>query len=163
MLYWDKYIAPSKKLEGKKKVFDNNIYTFDIETTSFINLYGEIYPAIKYDSLNDKEKEDSVAGAFMYIWQFGINDTVYYGRTWEELKKFLSLINKDIPEKKYLFIHNFAFEFQFMKSHFKFSEVMARKSHKVMTAFMDDYNFIVKCSYFMSNTRLENLPKVFNC
>lgn len=161
MLYWDKYIAPSKKLEGKKKVFDNNIYTFDIETTSFINLYGEIYPAIKYDLLNDKEKEDSVAGAFMYIWQFGINDTVYYGRTWEELKKFLSLINKDIPEKKYLFIHNFAFEFQFMKSHFKFSEVMARKSHKVMTAFMDDYNFIVKCSYFISNTRLENLPKVF--
>ena len=162
MLYWDKYIAPSKKLEGKKKVFDNNIYTFDIETTSFINLYGEIYPAVYYDKLSDKEKEDSVAGAFMYIWQFGINDIVYYGRTWEELKKFLSLINKDIPEKKYLFIHNFAFEFQFMKSHFKFSEVMARKSHKVMTAFMDDYNFIVKCSYFMSNTRLENLPKVFN-
>ena len=68
------------------------------------------------------------------------------GRKIPSLKSIkVSLINKDIPEKKYLFIHNQAFEFQFMKSVFNFSDVMARKSHKVMTSFMDDYNFIVGC------------------
>ena len=162
MLYWTQYIAPTKKIEGKKKKFDNNIYTFDIESTSYIVLDGIVYPAIKYKDIDDKEKDRCIKGSLMYVWQFGINDIVYYGRTWDELKTFLSLINKDIPEKKYLFIHNQAFEFQFMKSVFTFSDVMARKSHKVMTSFMDDYNFIVKCSYFMSNTALENLPKVFN-
>ena len=162
MLYWNKYIAPLKKIEGKKKKFDNNIYTFDIETTSYIVLDDVVYPAIKYNEIDDKEKERCSKCSLMYIWQFGINDTVYFGRTWDELKSFLSLINKDIPETKYLFIHNQAFEFQFMKSVLKFSDVMARKSHKVMTSFLDDYNFIVKCSYFMSNTALENLPKVFN-
>ena len=162
MLYWTKYIAPLKKIEGKKKRFDNNIYTFDIETTSYIVLDDIVYPAIKYNELDDKEKERCSKCSLMYIWQFGINDVVYYGRTWDELKSFLTLINKDIPETKYLFIHNQAFEFQFLKSVLKFSDVMARKSHKVMTSFLDDYNFIVKCSYFMSNTALENLPKVFN-
>ena len=162
MLYWTKYIAPLKKIEGKKKKFDNNIYTFDIETTSYIVLDDIVYSAIKYNELDDKEKERCSKCSLMYIWQFGINDIVYYGRTWDELKSFLTLINKDVPEIKYLFIHNQAFEFQFLKSVFKFSDVMARKSHKVMTSFLDDYNFIVKCSYFMSNTALENLPKVFN-
>ena len=162
MLYWDKYIAPLKKIEGKKKKFDNNIYTFDIETTSYIVLDDVVYPAIKYNEIDDKEKERCSKCSLMYIWQFGINDVVYYGRTWDELKSFLSLINKDIPETKYLFIHNQAFEFQFMKSVLKFTDVMARKSHKVMTSFLEDYNFIVKCSYFMSNTALENLSKVFN-
>lgn len=162
MLYWTKYIAPLKKIEGKKKKFDNNIYTVDIESTSYIVLDDVVYPAIKYNEIDDKEKERCSKCSLMYIWQFGINDVVYYGRTWDELKSFLSLINKDIPEKKFLFIHNQAFEFQFMKSVLKFTDVMARKSHKVMTSFLEDYNFIVKCSYFMSNTALENLPKVFN-
>ena len=42
----------------------------------------------------------------MYIWMFGVNDNVYYGRTWEELKTFLNYINDNIPYTKYLFIHN---------------------------------------------------------
>lgn len=162
MLYWDKYIAPSKKLEGKKNKYDNNIYTFDIESTSYIVLDDIVYPGTKYNDLDEADKERCIKKSLMYVWQFGINDIVYYGRTWDELKSFLTLLNKDIPETKYLFIHNQAFEFQFMKSVFKFEEVMARKSHKVMTSFLPDYNFIVKCSYFMSNSSLENLPKVFN-
>ena len=161
MLYWDKYIAPVKKIAGKKKRFDNNIYTFDIETTSYIILDNQVYPAIKYKDLDDKEKENCKKYGLMYIWMFGINDIVYYGRTWDELKSFLCLINKDIPETKYLFIHNQAFEFQSLKSIFKFEDVMARKSHKVMTSFLSDYNFIVKCSSFISNAALENLPKIY--
>ena len=162
MLYWTNYIAPAKKLEGKNRRYDNNIYTFDIESTSYIVLDKEVYPAIKYNEMDDTDKERCIKKSLMYVWQFGINDIVYYGRTWDELKSFLSMINRDIPELKYLFIHNQAFEFQFLKSVFKFEDVMARKSHKVMTSFLKDYNFIVKCSYFMSNSALENLPKVFN-
>ena len=162
MLYWNNFIAPNKNLLGKKKKYDSNIYTFDIETTSYIIHNGEVYTAIKYNDLDEKEKKECKKYAFMYIWMFGINDLVYYGRTWDELKNFLNLLNDAIPETKYLFIHNQAFEFQFMKSVFNFTDVTARKSHKVMTSFMLDYNIIVKCSYFMSNTALENLPKIFN-
>ena len=83
MLYWTNYIAPAKKLEGKNRRYDNNIYTFDIESTSYIVLDKEVYPAIKYNEMDDTDKERCIKKSLMYVWQFGINDIVYYGRTWD--------------------------------------------------------------------------------
>lgn len=89
---------------NKKKC--DNIFTFDIETTSVIKLEGKIYSAIKYDSLTDEQKENCTSLSSMYIWQLGIDDTVYYGRTWDDLKEFLDIIEKKVPEKKFFFVHN---------------------------------------------------------
>ena len=162
MLYWDKFTHHDPNILGKKKKYDGTIYSFDIETTSYYVLYGRQYKAIDYLKLSEKEKHDSIPMAHMYIWMFGINDQVYYGRTWDELKLFWTRLNEIVPEKKYIFVHNLAFEFQFLKSVFDFEDVMARKSHKVMTAFMPAYNMIFKCSYMMSNCALKYLPKLFN-
>ena len=162
MLYCDKYIKHIGDIKGKRKKFDNTIYTFDIETSSYLMLYGKQIPAINYLELNEKEREDCIFKTCMYIWQFSINDIVYYGRTWDELKEFLYKLNKDVPERKFVFVHNLAFEFQFLKSVFNFEDVTARKSHKVMTAIMSDYNIMLKCSYFLSNCALKDLPDLYN-
>ena len=164
MLYWDKYKEDLHKsnIKGKKICYDTNIYTFDIETSSYFILDGVIHNPKDYLKLTDKEKEKAIKRSHMYIWMFGINDIVYYGRTWNELKIFLKKIDNHIPDIKYLFIHNQAFEFQYLKSNFHFEDVMARKSHKVITSIMRDYNFIIRCSYMMSNVRLAYLPKMFN-
>ena len=164
MEIWYKYDGHDAKIVGKKKKYDNNIYTFDIETTSFITVDGIVYPAVYYDKLTEEDKKTKEIEyyATMYIWQFSINDKVYYGRTWEDLDNFLKLLEVYIPMKKYLFIHNQAFEFQFLKGCFNFSEVMARKSRKVMISKLRDYNFEIKCSYMMSNAALKDLPKLFN-
>ena len=158
---WYKYEGHEKKTLGKRKKIDNNIYTFDIETTSFIKVRNKIYPAIYYDKLTEEDKKDVSYYATMYLWQFGINDKVYYGRTWEELKSFLLVLDAMIPEKKFVFVHNLAFEFQFLKGEFSFNTVFARKSRKVMYAIMNDYNITFKCSYFMSNASLKQLPKLY--
>lgn len=164
MLYWDKFKEENHKpdIKGKRKFYDANIYTFDIETSSYYVLDGEVYPAVKYDNLSDKEKQRAIKRSHMYIWMFGINDIVYYGRTWDELKLFLKRLDEHISDRKYVFIHNLAFEFQFLKSNFHFEEVSARKSHKVITAIMRDYNIMLKCSYMMSNVALKYLPKMFD-
>ena len=162
MEIWYKYEGHEKKTFGKREKIDNNIYTFDIETTSFIKYKGKIYPAIYYDELTEEERKEVSYYSTMYIWQFGINDKVYYGRTWEELRSFLLILDTFIPEKKYVFIHNLAFEFQYLKGEYSFKKVMARKSRKTMYAIMNDYNIIVKCSYFMSNASLKQLPKIYN-
>lgn len=162
MLYWDKYIGHTPKIEGKRRKIDNTIYTFDIETTSYLILDGKQIPAIEYLKLNKEERERCEYRTNMYIWMLGINDVVYYGRYWNELKIFLSEININIPERKIIFVHNLAFEFQFLKSVFHFEEVTARKAHKVMTALMKDYNIMFKCSLMMSNCALRELPKMFN-
>lgn len=162
MQYWNKFDYHEANIVGKKKKFDNTIYSFDIETTSFYVKDYKQCKSITYLCLSDKEKRESIPMTTMYIWMFGINDRVYYGRTWDELKQFLNKLEELVPYQKYVFVHNLAFEFQFLKSVFDFDEVMARKSHKVMTASMSDYKIIFKCSYFMSNCALENLPKLFN-
>lgn len=164
MLYWNKYngVGHEPNIKGKRNLYDTNIYTFDIETSSYYVLDGEVYPAVKYDNLSDKEKQRAIKRSHMYIWMFGINDIVYYGRTWDELKQFLKRLDEHISDRKYVFIHNLAFEFQYLKSNFHFEEVSARKSHKVITAIMRDYNIMLKCSYMMSNVALKYLPKMFD-
>nr|DAJ64314.1 MAG TPA: DNA polymerase B [Bacteriophage sp.] len=162
MIYWTNYITHKPDILGKRKKFDNTIYTFDIETTSYLKLYDHIIPANKYLELSEEERKDCNFNGFMYIWMFSINDIVYYGRTWEEFKDFLKKIDENVPYQKTIFIHNLAFEFQFLKSHFNFKDVIARKKHKPMRASMTDYNFELRCSYLMSNCKLERLPELFN-
>lgn len=162
MLYWDKYNGHDADICGKRKKFDNNVYAFDIETTSYLILDGKQVSASDYLSLTSKEQKRAIKCATMYIWQFSINDIVYYGRTWDELKMFLKRLDTTIPERKFVFVHNLSFEFQFLKSQFHFEEVTARKSHKTMTALMRDYNILFKCSYIMSNCALKYLPDLFN-
>ena len=162
MLYWNNYKNHISDIVGKRKKFDNTIYSFDIETSSYFMLDGKQYNTIDYLKIDEKSKKRCVYGSFMYIWQFSINEVVYYGRTWEEFEMFLKRLEENVPELKIIYVHNLSFEFQFLKSHFHFEDVVARKSHKVMSAFMRDFNIIFKCSYFLSNCALEYLPKVFN-
>lgn len=159
MLYWTEYKGHESNVSGK---VDNNIYSFDIETTSYLDLYGRQVGAWEYLSLSEEEQDASIAKACMYIWQFSINDTVYYGRYWSEFVQFLDRLEENTPETKYIFVHNLSFEFQFFCTQLKIKEVMSRKSRKVMSATLEDYNIVFRCSLFMSNVKLEKLPDIFN-
>ena len=161
MLYWTNYKGHQKDIKEKRRKIDNTVYTFDIETTSYLILNGKQLKAVDYLKLNKEDREKCEYRACMYIWMFSINDVVYYGRYWDEFKMLLSEIDLNVPERKIIFVHNLAFEFQFLKSVFHFQEVTARKSHKVMTALMRDYNIMFKCSYIMSNCALKYLPKLY--
>ena len=160
MIYYTNYNGHDYDVNGRKHI-DSTIYTFDIETSSYLILDGKTYPAIKYDEMSDEDKEKCIKQSNMYIWMFGINDVVYYGRTWNDLKIFLNKIEKNSSNRKILFIHNFAFEFHYMKSYFNFKNVFARKSRKVISAEFSDYNMEIRCSYMMSNCGLKYLPDLF--
>lgn len=161
MKYYKEFQYYFGDIVGDRKKVDNTIYTFDIETTSYLILDGKVIPAIKYLELTEDEQTRAEYRSFMYIWQFGINDTIYYGRTWNELRAFLIRLDYYNSAKKIVFIHNLAFEFQYLKSVFRFKNVIARKKHKVMRCEMEDYNIELHCSYMMSNCALKLLPKVF--
>ena len=162
MIYYKEYKYHKPLILGKKgKKIDNNIYSFDIETTSYLKLNGKIYNASSYENFNKKEKEQVEYYSIMYIWMFSVNDTVYYGRTWEELKEFWELLANNIPEKKIVFIHNLSYEFQFLRSQFDFRDVFARTKRKVMKAFIPYYNIEFHCTYFMTNIGLDKLAETF--
>ena len=160
MIHWSEYHGHEIDVVSKK--VDNTIYTFDIESTSYLILDGKIISASEYLNLNEEDRENALPCACMYIWQFSINETVYYGRTWEEFKLFLDRLEENCDLKKYIFVHNLSFEFQFFASQLNIKSVLSRKSRKVMSAKLADYNIEFRCTYYMSNVSLAYLPKLFN-
>jgi hypothetical protein len=123
----------------KKEIrYYNYPFSFDIETTSF------------YDGENKR--------ACMYIWMMGINGTIVYGRTWNEFEWFIEELKTRLKLDHYnriiVYVHNLAYEFQFLISHVEFSEVFARKRRHPIKALINDA-FEFKCSYFLSGLSLE--------
>lgn len=161
MKYWTEYNGHDVEILGKTKKVDNTIYTFDIETTSYLILGDMIISARDYQSLNDDDQEKCLKQACMYIWQFSINDTVYYGRTWEEFTQFLDRLEDNDDSKKIVFVHNLSFEFQAIWSVLRVKQVMSRKSRKLISCQLEDYNIELRCTLMLSNLKLEKLPDVY--
>ena len=162
MIFYKEYKYHNPIILGRKgNKVDNNIYSFDIETTSYLKLDGVIYNPNDYEKLTSKQRDKVEFYSIMYIWMFSINDTVYYGRTWEELKEFWTTLDEYIPQKKIVFIHNLSYEFQFLRSQFDFKSVFARTKRKVMKATLSYYNIEFHCTYLMSNIGLERLATTY--
>lgn len=119
---------------NRKKYIDY-VCAFDIETT------------------NDPEIEQ----AYMYIWQFQIEDTTIYGRTWQQFYDFLYHIETMLDPGDYLviFVHNLSYEFQFLSGIYNFEpeEVFAVESRKVLKCEMLNH-FEFRCSYLQTNMSL---------
>ena len=158
MKYWTDYNGHDPKIKGK---IDNTIYSFDIETTSYLDLAGKQIPALDYLQLEEDDREASIPKATMYIWMLSVDETVYYGRTWKEFVQFLDKLEKNCKKRKIIFVHNLSFEFQFFCTQLKIKEVMSRTSRKVMTCTLADYNIQFRCSLYMTNVKLAKLPDIF--
>ena len=119
--------------------------SFDIETTS--TYVGE-----------DKF-------AFMYLWGFGIGndgENLYYGRTWEDLIIFLNNLSNELGlhENRVLvcYVHNLAYEFQFMRKYFKWLEVFSVDDRKPLKA-LSTLGIEFRDSYMLSGFSLEHTAK----
>lgn len=143
-----------KEVRHRKRVYYcDDILTFDIETTSaWIDEHGDI---IAYKRGYDADYWNSLeALSLPYIWQFGFNDTVYYGR---EFTDFLKVLD-DIPKnyKCIIWIHNLGFEYEFLQDILTFNKVFAKTPHKPIYATCLEYpNIEFRCSYMMTNMSLE--------
>lgn len=132
---------------NKKEEFYNVPAAFDIEVSSFYQ-NGIMLP--------DNKR------AIMYIWQFGIGNLVTYGRTWEEFKIFLKVLSTvlGLSENRRLlvFVHNLAYEFQFMRKRFNWSKVFLLEERKPVSATVGGIEF--RCSLKLSGGKsLENVGK----
>ena len=131
----------------KDKIYYYNIScAFDIETTSF------------YDN-NEKV-------GLMYIWQFGIDGRVFMGRNWNEFTELLDKLRNEfdinIENRLVIYVHNLAFEFQFIRKLFRWLNVFSIDSRKPIYA-TTCYGFEFRCSYLLSGYSLakvgDNLTK----
>ena len=130
----------------------NEAISFDIETTSIYQ--GE-------------EKR-----AFMYVWMLDIFDCTIIGRTWQE---FVSTINTivmhfnlaNVKRRAIIYVHNLAYEFQFIRKWFKWYKVFSLSRRKPLYA-LTRTGIEFRCSYRLSGYKLEkvgelvNIPKLTN-
>ena len=102
--------------------------------------------------------DDDHKYAWIYIFQIMIGDTFITCRTFDELADvFTNLkITYGLNEKKRLivYVHNLPFEFQFMRTEFRFSECLARKNRTVFKVFFDDYGLEFRDSLILSGMSL---------
>ena len=132
----------SEIINHRQDHYYNIVTSFDIETTSA--------------KVNDEKV------AFMYIWQFAFEDIVIYGRTWKQFKNFLfnlKILGK-LNKKRILicYIHNMAFEFQFMRKYLNWEDVFAVDDRKAVKATCS-YGIQFKDSYILSGYSLESVAK----
>ena len=121
-------------------------------------VYKDLFCAFDIETTNHPDLEQ----AFMYIWQFQIEDQTIIGRTWIEFKEFIHNCRLKLKEHEYLmvYVHNLSFEFSFLKGiyNFKKDEVFSIEPRKVLRCTMWDH-FEIRCSYLLTNMNLATFTK----
>ena len=119
----------------------NEAVSFDIEVTS---------------TYHDKEKI-----AFMYVWMLDIFDKTIIGRTWQEFVDTMNTISayyqlSGIKKRMIVYIHNLAYEFQFIRRWFKWIKVFSLSRRKPLYA-LTSTGIEFRCSYRLSGYKLEKI------
>lgn len=131
----------TRKSKKKPYVYEL-VASFDIETSSY-----------------SKDGEDI---AFMYIWQFSLENYVIYGRTWEQYFEFIDKL-KDIgnitPKKQLIiWVHNLSFEFQFIRKMIEWQKVFATDERKVVYG-VTNQGYVYRDSYILAGYSLKLVAK----
>lgn len=129
------------------------IASFDIETTTILDTDNPY--------------------AFMYNWQFALEDYVFMGRTWEEYIDFMDILSRELNLNIYksegalcgrsLVIHvfNLNFEFQFCR-HFIGEIINPMITDKYAPLLIPtESGFTYRCAYRLTNKSLASFTKGF--
>ena len=140
----DNYPVVAKRI-GKYSVDYLNVpATFDIESSSF------------YDTETNEKR------AVMYAWVFGVNGRCVRGRTWNEFHALLDFITDGLSvsqdKRLVVYIHNFSYEFQFIRKHFNWIKVFSLSERQPIYA-VTDTGIEFRCSYLLSGYSLEMVGK----
>ena len=98
-----------------------------------------IYPFSGFDIETTKGEK----GSYMYIWAFNINGMTRTGRTWDELKEFLTSVKRiyKIGKKQrfFVWVHNLSYEFQFIRKTFNITEIFAKSKREILKCVIDEW------------------------
>lgn len=137
-------VTKKSKRESQSIDYYNIPCAFDIEVSSF-------YTYTIYPDHTEKNK-----CACMYVWQFGLLNWVTTGRTWDEYVDFidrLSLVLDLGPTRMLVcYVHNLAYEFQFIRKRFEWDKVFFLDVRKPVYAVTRGIEY--RCSYKLSSKSL---------
>ena len=149
---------PNKRKKVEYNCECDDIFSFDIEVSSaWVDSAGNL---VGYEKgVSEKTYNNMMPLSLCYIWQFGYNNEVYYGRDLRDFLKVLDMFPKDTHI--IIWIHNASYELQFLLNIlYPFSEVFARDAHKPIKFVSELYPFIeFRCSYMLTRLSLDSWGK----
>lgn len=135
-LYFDDY----KTYKHKKVSYINLACSFDIEVSSFM-VDGEKY-------------------ASMYLFGLGVNGRCILGRTYNDLIKYINnlveMYEINLDKRLIIYVHNLAYEFQFIRKHFNVHQVFSIDERKPIYVVLSN-GIEFRCSYLLSGYKLEKV------
>ena len=145
-----------KPYTKKPRSYNNISMGFDIETTNIL------------------EYENSkcvYAKAYMYHWQFSLNNLIICGRTWDSFQavfdkiikaikysiKYCRTVNKD--SKSVVWVANLGFEFQYLRHRIKYKDLFAREKREPINFTIEDAPIEFRDCLQLSGGSLDSLAK----
>lgn len=140
---WCREVAESKETLICRKdgvEYWNIPFAFDIETTSFV--------------VNEQRR------ATMYAFVFGVYGRVFVGRDWDTFllmyDEMVKVFGLGAKRKAVIWVHNFGYEFQWIRMKFRWTDVFAIDERRPVRAETKD-GVIFRCSYYLSGYSLEKV------
>ena len=154
---------PMPYITKKGTPSDDTIFTLDIETVSLYYIDGKWQP---FDfSRDSKFYEETEKASCCYLWQFGVEDQVYYGRELDDLAIVLKKISNPYMSR-YIYIHNASYEMQFLydiiiDNNWHITELVARNLRQPIAFKIEELNLYFRCSYMLTNLSLDLASKKY--
>lgn len=151
--------------EGRYRAYEwQDVKTHELNLGKICTTKGKKnhYDFYQYPCSFDIETSKQEGVGCMYMWQFGINENVYIGRTWKNYIDFLDILKEKLDISTQLrliiYVHFLSHEFQWMRKWFKWENVFATDTRKVLNC-CDENGFFYKCSLMLSHKKLEEMAK----
>ena len=148
------------EINGSLSIY-NKVYKYDKQLKSMVTYYNI---PVSFDIETTSMYCDTEKFACVYLWCININgDFIEQGRTLDDFKEYLDKICKEnqlsIYKRLIIYIHNLAFEFQFIRKKFKWYEVFATDERKPIKAItVNGIEF--RDSLILSGYSLSNVAKI---
>lgn len=121
------------------------------------NEASQLQQILKVYDENQPTKEKFRPYAYMYHWQFCLDDQVVFGRTWEEFQQLMRSLernmNLSLKNRIVVWVHQLGFEWQFMRDFIEYEDgffLDERQPVKIITKGGIEF----RCSYALSNMSL---------
>lgn len=158
--YVKNYLPAPKKQKTykyKKKVHNEVIITFDIETSTGFLPEGCDVP-VPFDFSKPKSYyRDLEKVNIVYIWMACIDGVTYYHRDFSMALEFFKEVQEVYDGELIVWVHNLSYEFQHLLDLIPFERVFARTAHKVIYAEWEHIQF--RCTYFLTHKSLYHWAK----
>lgn len=164
MYFYSFYIKSNTLNKRLAELDKNNNRYFKLRKGKSYQYYYNIELSFDIETTNVIDYENNIKQAYMYVWQIGLFNDCIYGRTYEELKLFLEYLkvalDNNFNARIIMWIANTSFEFQFIRKHFRISDLFAKEERQPISFVLNDF-FECRDALVLSGGSLESLAKQY--